>query len=138
MSEIRAAEVAIEWNGQVIAAATSYTLDINGETIPTKTLDSGRWKKLISGDMSWGGGIDGIVKRGASSAYWAFIEHMLNKGNAAVTIALKLEVEDQDKYLTGSAIITGLSKSGNDGEIQTYSATYEGADEPSVITYTVI
>jgi predicted secreted protein len=136
--EILAAEVAIEWNGKVIAAANSYSLEINGEEIDVSTLSGNGWKKILPGTKSWSGSIDGIVKRGTGSAFYDFLEHMVDTDNAAVTIALKLEEVDGDRYLSGSVVLTGLSKSGSNGEVITWSASYSGNDKPTINTYTVV
>jgi|GEM_PF-4871966 predicted secreted protein len=130
MSKVKAAEYVMEWNGTAIAAGTDYSLEINGEEIDISTLDSGKWKRILGGLMSWTGSLSGMVERGPNSSFFAFVEHMTTNGNAIVTLALKATVEG-DKYLTGQALLTNLSKSGAGAggqEIITYSASFSGDD----------
>jgi len=139
-NKIRSYDVALEWDGEVIAAAASYSLEVNGETIDTSTLDSGEWADVEDGLKSWSASVDGMVERGASSSFGKFISSFTSTGSTrTATLALKAKV-DGDTYYTGTAILTAISKSGGGAggqDVETWSASFTGKGALTEAVYTV-
>ncbi|WP_192820171.1 phage tail tube protein [Rufibacter sp. LB8] len=130
LNEIQSKELAIEYNGKIIARATSFSLEISREEIDVTTLDSGGWSKKIGGMKNWSASTDALVLRGTEAGKTEFHElftSMVGSDNP-VSLILSSDVTG-DKCYRGNALITSLSQSGSLGEVMTYSVSFSGSDE---------
>lgn len=100
-------------------------VSINGEMIDITNKDSGGWRELLAGSIrSMSLSVEGV---------WTGSTHQQALRDIAMTGALNdYQVDDGVEVIEGSFQVTSFEMSGaHDGE-QTYSATLESADTPTV------
>jgi predicted secreted protein len=130
-------ELAILYNAEVVARATDYDFELNGETIDISSLDSNGWQELMKGDLSWKITFSGLVTKGAPATgyadYNALLED-LKTSQDAVTVGLKHGTPATFNYQTGSAFLTSLKLSGKYGDKVTYQGTLTGTGKLTTIS----
>lgn len=100
-------------------------LSINGEQVDITNKDSGGWRELLAGSISsMSLSVEGV---------WTGTTHQLALRDVCMTKGLNdYQVDDGVQVTEGSFQVTSFEISGaHDGE-QTYSATLESADTPTV------
>ena len=108
--------------GTVVAHSTSHSMEVNKETIDVTSKDSAGWKEMLSGlksgSMSGEAFFDEAATYGFDDLYAAFI--------AATEVAIRFSTEvTGDKYYSGNAIITSLSREAGNEEAMTISYSLE-------------
>lgn len=130
MSEIRAENLIFKYNGNVIAKASSASIEVSRDAIDTTTLDNDGWTTKIGGNKSWTGSADGMVIRGAattgSSSFAELFDELVGSDDP-VELIFETGEETGDITLTGEALITSLNISGSVGEVLTHSVSFEGS-----------
>jgi predicted secreted protein len=98
--------IGIYVGGTLIAKSTSCSLEITQATRNTTTKDSNRWEEALSGLRSWNVSGDFLD---AEDAAYRFDDLFALLNGTPVTVRMSSEVSG-DKYYTGSAILTTLSR----------------------------
>jgi predicted secreted protein len=98
--------IGIYVGGTLIAKSTSCSLEITQATRNTTTKDSNRWEEALSGSRSWNVSGDFLD---AEDAAYRFDDLFALLNGTPVTVRMSSEVSG-DKYYTGSAILTTLSR----------------------------
>lgn len=93
--------------GTLIAKSTSCSLDIQHSTRNSSSKDSGGWEEALGGSRNWT--VSGDFLDAEDAAYRFDDLFALIGSRAPVTLKVSSEVSG-DKYYTGSAILTSLSK----------------------------
>ncbi len=130
-------ELAILYGTDVVARATDYDFEINGETIDISSLDSAGWKELMKGTKSWKISFNALVTKGTvaeTKADYHTLLTDLKTSEAPVTVGLKHSTAAEFSYETGSAFITSLKLSGKYGDKVTYSGALEGTGALTTVT----
>lgn len=136
------------YNGEPIAFGTSCNLDISADTIDTSNKMSGNWKEFMTGQLSYTISSDSlltyttaqIVAEGSGevqgdleglATYTDLLEAMLTR--APIKFEFGVAKSDSEKYaidkkfLSGTAVITGLNMTAQTGQICTCSVSLQGS-----------
>lgn len=136
---IKGAELMLFKDGKSLAYATSHTLNITGNTIDISSKDHGAFSASEVGSISWEITSENLFTDGD---YDALFSTMVNRTPITVVFGHAKDYNvnglaaDQDnwvpddtkdsKYYEGTAVITSLNLTANNGENATYSVTLTG------------
>ena len=119
-----------------IAAATSHTLTINGNTIDTANNDVGFWGSSEIGNITWEVTTENLYTTGAFNSLF---DAMVQKTKVDIIFGVPSDFNvnglgnkeswtaPTGGYYSGSVYITSLTANANTGENATFSATFTGA-----------
>ena len=126
--EVQSKELLFKYGGMIIAKTSSFSLEVNKETIDVTTLDDSEWQRIIAGQKSFSLSVDGIVTRGAAESGKTNYDDLMNElinNDTPVEIIVTSEVA-ADKFLKGNVLLTGLSMSASTNEVATWSGSLAG------------
>ena len=117
-----------------LACATSCKLDISASSLETSSKDSGKWMTKQATKLSWSGSSDNLL---VLEDYESLFEIMIARTPIDIefSTASNLNAENgvpeggwqtQADGYKGTAIITALTLTASDGDISTYSVSFEG------------
>lgn len=138
----------------VIAAATSCSINVNADTIDVSSKDSGRYGSNIAGKVSWDISSDALftIPSSGDSRYgysklmdslisgepldvsWASVSNFAEANAASdqnadedgnVFTATRQQTSAKDLY-SGKAVVTSLQLTADNGALSTYSVTLAG------------
>ncbi len=131
-------ELVVVYDGQAIAKADTYSLEVNKAEIDISSLDSEGWAEKLVDQKDWSISFDGMVTRSTITGTTSYDEmtttekidfdgllYELKNNDEPVTVALVSKVSG-DFYEKGQAFITSLSMSGSNGDKISYSGTLTG------------
>lgn len=120
-----------------IAAATSHTLTVNGNTIDTANKDAGFWGSSEIGNITWEVTTENLYTTGA---FDGLFDAMVSKTKVDIIFGIPSDFSANGLaankeswtaptagYYSGSVYITSLTANANTGENATFSATFTGA-----------
>lgn len=119
-----------------IAAATSHTLTVNGNTIDTANKDAGFWGSSEIGNITWEVTTENLYTTGAFNSLF---DAMVKKTKVDIIFGVPSDFNvnglgtkeswtaPTGGYYSGSVYITSLTANANTGENATFSATFTGA-----------
>ncbi len=99
---------------------------INGQTIDITNKDSNQWRELIAG------GSIRTCTINIEGVWTASTQQKAMRSNSMDGTHEDWQVDDSDAVLEGSFEVTSFEVSGGHDDEQTYSATLESADVPTV------
>lgn len=115
--------IALYVGGTKIANLISNDLDLTMSTRETTHKDTSGWKTILGSTMSWTCSAEGMF---AEDATYGFDDlFAVFTARAAVTVMTSSQVTGDKKY-SGSALLTGLSRSHGYEENAQFSCTFEG------------
>lgn len=119
MATHKGSEGVIKIGSDTLGEVRSFSLDHNAGTIQTTTMGDSTHSR-VAGIKDWSGSID---------AYWDETDTAMQNLDAASEVTVSLYPEgaaSTDTYFTGSALVTGVSRSASfDGMVEV-SFTFEG------------
>lgn len=114
----------VKFDGEAIARTTSFSFEINKETVDITSLDSDGWKEFLVDLKEMDVSFDALVVRQSASDSKKDYEELLNSlitSDTAVTVLIDDSAASTD--ISFSAFLIGLSLSGSLGDKQTFSGT---------------
>lgn len=116
------------------AFAKSHSLQVDADSLEVSSKDSGKWKEFLTTKLQWTITADHLY---TEENYNSLMEKLIAREPIEVLFAIATNANNEDGKPSegwtsgagwkGSAIITSISASANDGEIATYSITLQGA-----------
>lgn len=115
------------------AFAKSHSLQIDADSLEVSSKDSGKWKEFLTTKLSWTINAEHLY---TEENYNSMMDKLIARQPIEVMFAICTNANDEEKPAEGwtagagwkgSAVITSVSVSANDGEIATYSITLQGA-----------
>ena len=139
---IEGQDLLVFYNGAAIAHATSHSIEPSGETRDRVSKDTGKWKQKVAGLLGWKANCEALACYDGNSHHTL---HALMLARTAVTVKLggrtTLGGNDNfklaqigDKYLEGTAFITGLPLTAPNNADATFSCSFEGTGKLEVKT----
>ena len=119
----------VTWDA--FANATSHTLSVSMATRDTSNKNSGKFRKLAPGRLSWSGGSEGLVDYSGNCDYHTLMDLILNRTKIMIASAVN-DADSPDEslqYYKGSVYLTSVEKNSADGDNVSYSVSFEGADD---------
>ena len=107
----------------IYTALRSSSLELAADMIDVTTADStGGWKEYLTGELGGTISVEGLYDHAATDNFGSAFDDMV----AGTPLVFKYgEVEGGTSYLTGSAIISSVSCSGDKNDASTYSITLQ-------------
>lgn len=94
--------------------------------------DTNGWAKVLGGLKSWSASTDALVLRGSATGEVKYSDLMLEIFNNDTPVELIIAPGTAGDFAyTGNVIVTSLSQSGGNGEVVTYSVSFNGDGELS-------
>ncbi len=121
------------------AVATSCKFTINANTLSVSSKDSGVWDEKRAGKLSWTASSDNLFTK---EGYKKLVDLMIKREpidlqfSTAVGSAGAWTPGGSDGY-KGKAIITSVDANAPDGELATYSVSFEGTGPLSPVAASV-
>jgi TP901-1 family phage major tail protein len=118
-----------------VARCTSYTMEVEKETVDVTSFDSGSWRSFLVDLKSFSFSADGLVIRTAESGKRTYEELLTDMIGSDATIIVQIvnpamytDATDGATYAheVGNCYITSLPLTGAVGDKQTYSLTLQG------------
>lgn len=116
------------------AYAKSHSLQLDADSLEVSSKDSGKWKQFLTTKLSYTINAEHLF---TETDYNSLVEKMIAREPIEILFAIATNANDEDGKPTegwtagsgwkGSAVITSVSVSANDGEVATYSITLQGA-----------
>ena len=123
MAKIAGKYLTVLVGGTAYTAIRSSSLEMAADMIDVTTADStGGWKEYITGELGGTINVEGLYDHAsAEGTYEAFADMV-----AGTTLTWKYgEVATGTKYLTGDALVSNISVSGDKNDAATYSFTLQ-------------
>jgi TP901-1 family phage major tail protein len=126
-----------------VARCTSYTMEVEKETVDVTSFDSGGWRSFLVDLKSFSFSADGLVIRSAESGKRTYEELLTDMIGSDATIIVQLvnpaiytDATDGELYghEIGNCYITSLPLTGAVGDKQTYSLTLQGTGTLTHVT----
>ena len=133
-------EIKIYTNSQLVAYATSGSLDISMDTRETTGFFSAAWTNIVEGTRSWSVSLDGMyaweTDGGTSpkNADWLFKTYLKNRVLFDIDFGTR-DNESGDVKYSGKAYLTSISLTGGTEDSSTFSASFEGNGELTLTEY---
>lgn len=110
-----------------IYCSTSCTLNISADTVPVSCKDSGSWNNTVEGTKSWDVSVDALYQVETEKGFVDISDLLLDDTlENKVKLAIGEYKEAGDIYWEGDAVLTSASLTANDGEIATWTCTFNG------------
>ena len=119
--------------GTLVSKGTSHSISIGQDTFDITSKDSNGWKEIKQGLRNWS--MSGEFKFAEDSTYGLTDFFALVNARTSATVRFSTEVS-QDKYFTGTAIVTSIEKSSDMEDAESYSISLEGTGALSEVALT--
>lgn len=132
----------IYYGGKPIAFGTSCSLEISAETLDTSNKMSGNWKEYLTGQLSYTLNSESLLTYSADAegaglenvaTFTDLLSAMVAREPVEFVMGTSKAAEDNfalnSKFVSGKAIITGLSATAQTGQITTCTVTFQGSGE---------
>jgi hypothetical protein len=131
---INGTDITLSIGNQVIACATSHSIEITNAVREIACKDSGDFTSAAYGRFSWTVSTDALLNLGVDDNIYMSYDVLLNwMINKSVIDIKSLYVDTTDSYsLSGKAIITSVNLTAGDNENASYSVSMQGVDELSI------
>lgn len=123
-------ELKLKLDSSVVGYAESFDYQIDRNTIPIDTLDSGEWDTYVQYGKGFSGNVNALFCRTAGDASKGinFLHTHFITSNASLAVEFKPEDISGNQYVKGSVFLTSLKvNNSNKKSIVTYSASMTGA-----------
>lgn len=125
-STILADNMLLQVNGQYIGCATSNSIETTAAEIDVTCKDSGGFTSSEIGLKSWSSSAGGFVNMSVSGVAGYKQLYDLWHSDTKVTLISTITDGVNTFTLTGTALITGLTKEGSAGDKVSYSISFKG------------
>lgn len=141
MANLLGENIQVFISGKTLACATSCSVEVSSDSIDVSCKDTAGFAASIPGRISWSISSDNLFVLGD---YQKLMDHFIAKDTLDVVFSTVANFDDKtdpdaeghvvptggwtpsnDLY-HGKCVITSLSLSANNGEVATYSVTFEG------------
>lgn len=130
----------IKVNGVLVACANSHSIEVTNSPREVACKDSGGWDNSEYGRFSWSASVDALVNLAADpnaaadddkrNGYNELYDLMIGKTKVTIVAELDQDRAGTDVFtLTGTAIITSISKNAAHGDNVTFSVSFQGSGE---------
>jgi len=133
-------DILLKVNGEIMACATSHTIEITNATREISCKGSGDWTSAEYGRFSWTVSTDALLNlvddaQNPYVTYPELLDLMINKTFVDVESYYEDRFTGDTMIVAGQAIITSVSQTAGDSENASYSVSMQGRGE-LVITST--
>ena len=134
-SVIDGGDIMLRVNGEIIACATSHTIELTNATREISCKGSGDFTSAEYGRFSWTVSTDALLNLGKDEDdymdYTSLMDLMLNK--AIVEIISDYDEASDSLIVQGEGIITSISKTAPDSDNASYSVSIQGRGDLEVL-----
>lgn len=128
-NELLSKTMVITYGGVAIARTTSFSFEINKETVDITNLDSNGWKEFLVDLKEMDLSFDALVTRTGTGDYEELLNDMIATDTA---VAIVINDSGASTDISFNGFITQLAMSGSVGDKQTYSGSIKPTGAASV------
>ena len=118
-------------SNQVLAVATSCKFTVSANALDTSNKDSGIWTSKIAGKLSWNASSDNLF---VLTEYTTLVNAMISREEVEIQFSSANNGTANKDGFSGKAIITSIDANAPDGEIATYTVSFEGTGALTPVT----
>lgn len=114
---------------ELIECEDGFELTIDGEEIDVSCKGSGDWGDTLAGTKTWSLAVNAkLVMDSTNAGFFEMVENLILGTELPVELASHdgLASVVGDRFLSGTAVVTSTSLSGNRNEAATWTATLSG------------